>query len=231
MDVVSQRFRDWLTGRYQALLVALFLLMAVTPWLAAPALQAYVFEVALAGILLGALNTRARLHRGLVLLVMLAVLATGARILHRATENTAAALVGYGAHLVFFSTVIYGILRDVLKGGPVTADRIYGAVAAYVLLGLLWAFVYALIESVHPGSFLSMGVPIAGHQVLPTMIYFSLTTLTTVGYGDLVPAVGVARSYAMLEAVMGQLYLAVLISRLISLHVVHASAGDAGARP
>jgi hypothetical protein len=99
------------------------------------------------------------------------------------------------------------------KGKP-AVDRIIGAVVLYLLIGVNWAVAYALIDGVHPGSFTGGTGEALG---IRHWTYFSFVTLTTVGYGDIVPAARVARSMAMVEALVGQLYPAVILARLVSL--------------
>lgn len=116
------------------------------------------------------------------------------------------------------------ILADVMRAGRVTADKIYGAVCVYLLIGFVWGIVYAILEQLEPGSFTAPpetgGVSEHVARVM-RMRYFSLVTLTTVGFGDIVPRSAAARMFATLEAVMGQIYLAVLVARLVGLHIVH----------
>lgn len=105
------------------------------------------------------------------------------------------------------------ILTRVLKKGPVTFHRIQGAVAAYLLLGLTWAHAYGLIEYLMPGSFAGN---VVGSGRFSSWTYFSFVTLATLGYGDISPVHPVARSLATAETITGQLYLAILIARLVS---------------
>jgi hypothetical protein len=108
------------------------------------------------------------------------------------------------------------ILIQVVRSGPVTAARLQGAVAVYLLLGIAWASAYEVVEYVFPGAFSSAGAqPLSKDD----WVYFSFVTLTTVGYGDIVPVHRVARSLAIGEALTGQLYIAVLLARLVSLTV------------
>jgi Na+/H+-dicarboxylate symporter len=102
----------------------------------------------------------------------------------------------------------------------ITQDTIYGAICGYLLLALCWALVFSLIETMVPGSFAVLVTP-AGDQerVASLMFYYSFTSLTTLGYGDIVPISPVTRSFSTLEAVMGQLYLTVLVARLVGLHI------------
>jgi hypothetical protein len=126
--------------------------------------------------------------------------------------------------ILFFFYVITVILHRVLVAPEVTMDTLFGAIAAYLLIGVSWGMVYGLIEHLHPGSFrvaVASGKPIAW----PDFTFFSFVTLTSTGYGDMVPLTGYAKSLAILEAVVGVMYPAVLIGRLIGLS--QAGAGQA----
>ncbi len=112
------------------------------------------------------------------------------------------------------------VLWQVYRDGPVTSHRIQGAVAAYLLLSVIFAIAFDLLESVSPSSFLlpSSHTHI-GIRINPSFYYFSVVTLTTTGYGDITAVSPLARSLVMIEALIGQLYPAILIARLVSLHV------------
>jgi len=112
------------------------------------------------------------------------------------------------------------VLWQVYREGPVTGHRIRGAIAAYLLIGMSFAFAYAVIASLVPGSFhlpAWASQPVADRA--ETFLYFSLVTLTTAGYGDITAIDPFARSLATLEALIGQLYPAILIARLVSLQI------------
>ncbi|MGE5798896.1 MAG: ion channel [Syntrophaceae bacterium] len=114
------------------------------------------------------------------------------------------------------------VLWQVYREGPVTAHRIQGAVAGYLLLSMIFAFAYYLVETIQPGSFQMSS---AQDQVRSELVmdrsfyYFSVVTLTTTGYGDIIALGNSARTLVMMEALIGQLYTAILIARLVSLHV------------
>ncbi len=111
------------------------------------------------------------------------------------------------------------VLEHVFREGPITGDRIRGAIVAYMLLGLVWAFAYMLVEHAWPGA-LNLGPAGPGRPYAKqSLAYFSFITLTTVGYGDLTPVHPVARALAIAEALVGQLYPAILIGRLVSLQI------------
>ena len=122
--------------------------------------------------------------------------------------------------LMLFLAVVLG---QTLRRGPVTFHRLHGAVAAYLLLGILWAYAYALVALLAPVAFSG---PVSSADGPRAFFYFSFVTLTTVGYGDVLPVHPAARSLAALEAVTGPLYLAILIARLVSVAVGPGRAPD-----
>jgi hypothetical protein len=109
-----------------------------------------------------------------------------------------------------------GTLRAALRRGPVNAERIYAALSAYLLAGLVFGVIYWAYEQVWPGSFRIL----AGQQELSLsrLVYFSFVTLASLGYGDIIPMTDAARGMAILQVVSGQMYLAVLVARLVSLY-------------
>src|ERR1041385_1973010 len=128
--------------------------------------------------------------------------------------------------LVVLALFTTSILADVFRAGRVTADKIYGALCVYLLIGFAWGVLYAILDELDPGSFSTpqeTGAVTENVARVMRMRYFSLVTLTTVGFGDIVPRSPAARMFATLEAVMGQIYLAVLVARLVGLHIVHGT--------
>jgi hypothetical protein len=119
--------------------------------------------------------------------------------------------------VLFIGCFIVLILRQVLRAGPITPRRIQGSVAVYLLLGLLWAVLYESVELLRPGSF-RMGTQTGGAH-LPQLGYFSFTTLTTLGFGDILPVSPFARSLVVLEALVGQLFPVILIARLVAMEI------------
>jgi voltage-gated potassium channel len=129
-------------------------------------------------------------------------------------------------------TVAMLILVDVLAAKAIVFDMICGALCVFVLFGMCWANLFTLVERLAPGSFavdfgryhVDAGAdPLAAAGVFT---YYSFVTLTTVGYGDIVPASATARWLVWLEAVFGQFYMAVFVSRLIGLQVSPVAAED-----
>ncbi len=134
--------------------------------------------------------------------------------------------------ILFFLYIGGTILSYVLKAKRVTFDTICAALCSYLLLGVIFATLYSLLEFLDPGAFL------AGGEVIPEgdprafygtgagqALYFSFTTLTTLGYGDLTGGTAVAKNLSVLEAIIGQIYLVVLVARLVGLEISQSSAG------
>ncbi|MEW6531039.1 MAG: potassium channel family protein [Thermodesulfobacteriota bacterium] len=119
---------------------------------------------------------------------------------------------------IFTGTLIVLILMQVFREGPVNYHRIAGAVAAYLLMGVLWGSLYFLVDLASPGAFNFATVPPANeaHALAGQLVYFSFITLTSVGYGDILPAHPAVKTLAMLEAIVGQLFPAILVARLVA---------------
>src|SRR5215831_12581103 len=119
--------------------------------------------------------------------------------------------------IAFFSMLAAVILVQVFREGKINFHRIQGAVCVYLLLGVIWSGCYRLVIQFDPAAF-NLPVPV-DDTVLSQLVYFSFVTLTTVGYGDMTAVHSAARSLALLEALAGQLFPAVLIARLVSMEV------------
>lgn len=118
----------------------------------------------------------------------------------------------------FFAYVTLTALYRVLSGDKVTLDKLFGAAAVYLLMGLTWSVAYAVLELVHPGNFLIPSTSESGAMPWLNFIYYSFTTLTTLGYGEIHPITHQARSLSILEAATGVLYVAFLVARLVSMY-------------
>ena len=118
------------------------------------------------------------------------------------------------------SFTLWQLSRFVVRAGRVDSEVLCSGISIYLLAGLLWADLYLLTQSAIPGSF-STSAQLSGERELRPFdaVYFSLCTLTTASYGDIVPVSRHARSLASIESLCGVLYLAVLVSRLVSLYV------------
>jgi hypothetical protein len=176
-------------------------------------------DVWFAGVILAGASSLGwrRVTRGILVLGILLMLATlGLRLVARGFQARWTEAVAASASLVVLSLLVALILAQVFRDGPTPKDRLFGGVAAYLLLGLDWAEAYRLVDVLVPGSLHGVSWEPHGHN-LSTFVYFSLSTLTTAGYGDIVPLTLPARSLANMESLTGQLFPAILIARLVSM--------------
>ena len=120
----------------------------------------------------------------------------------------------------FFFYLIVLLLRMLVAADEITSNTLYGAVCVYLLLGMLWATLYGFINEMFPGSIFSGMLPDAyhHHKEINEFLYFSYTTLTTLGYGDITSVTPVGRLIAVFEAMTGQLFLAFLVARLVCIY-------------
>jgi hypothetical protein len=114
-----------------------------------------------------------------------------------------------------------GALRHALRAKRVDGEHVYGALSAYLIAGIFLGLLYFATDRFWPGSFVENGRVLAETEFrVYKAVYFSFVTLSTVGYGDIVPINHIVRGLAIFEAIAGQLYLAVMVARLVSLYSV-----------
>ena len=130
------------------------------------------------------------------------------------------------SHLFAFFVLTFAIaliIKNIFSNDAVTIDTIAESLCAYLLLGIAFAVIYGLIDTLQPGSFISSLngelVPFSGEGDGLNRIYFSFITLLTVGYGDIAPHTHAAKLTTIIEGFFGQVYLVVLIARLVGMHV------------
>lgn len=219
--------RRW---RYLILLIALLILLVVHPIVAGVGDSGPLFDALFALVMATMIFALARdkLWRVIacVVLVPAAVLSTGGHLL-ASSAQTATIAAGHAIGAVFFVAVAAKIVSSILVSHDLTLDSIFGALCGYLLLGVACALVYAMLYAGNPGSFQ------LGNQLAPQMAqadfsrhiftYYSFVTLTTVGYGDVIPLSISARTLSWVEAMTGQLYLAVLVAGVVSSLVARKS--------
>lgn len=126
---------------------------------------------------------------------------------------------------LFMGFVVWQVLADVLTGLRSSSERVFGSIAVYLLLGVLFAHVHAFVALVDRDAFaLSSGLAAElassdAWRATDIFTYFSFVTMSTLGYGDLTPVSAVARALAWIQAVVGQLYLAVTVAALVGIHI------------
>jgi hypothetical protein len=136
-----------------------------------------------------------------------------------------AAFIGFG--ILFIGFVIVNMLRYIMRASRVTAEVICAGISVYLLIALMWAMVYKLLGDIDPHSFYFASVPHAEQTMTnANSFYFSFATISSVGYGDITPVSKGARMFSVMEAITGLFFMAVLISRLVSLYSPKTSKPD-----
>lgn len=125
-------------------------------------------------------------------------------------------IADYALLMAFFGFSSVGLFTYLGKPGAITSGRVYASVSLYLMLGLFWFSLYSLTAVISPGSIVQMGAVLQTSVPRSGFLYFSLITLTTVGYGDIVPVSPAARVFSALEGATGVLYIAITVARLVA---------------
>lgn len=203
--------------------------------------------VALFVLMLSGLHAISQHRHQLFVGISLAVPAVALNLAGLTTDNLQLYIISQFVYLAFFIYLAFHILLWTLRQHDVDAETIYGAVSVYLLLALIWGIAYYCMALTNPGSFrfpdedelgelqttraavleeleegqaepLIEGWTQRANSASGTMMYYSFVTLTTLGYGDIYPVSDAARILGMLEATLGQLYLVILVARLVGLY-------------
>ncbi|MFV2007746.1 MAG: ion channel [Longimicrobiales bacterium] len=221
MSVADDRRLWGKGGIYHVLLASLLLLMALQPF--AELAGGLLLRFALAGLLFASIATAAYRRRLLIVSLVLGIPAVGFLFVPGRVPTVAGGFLAI-ATLVF---ICFVILRRIFKHPVVTSATVSASLVVYLAFGVVWAEAYRLVEHFHAGSFTGL----SGTGVIDVrrdLYYYSYVTLTTMGYGDIEPVSPEARSLAITEAVVGQLFLAVLVASLVGMHLAQRqSAADA----
>jgi hypothetical protein len=218
---------QWLSGRYTGLTIVLLVLSVSSIAIGQTDLRKVIDGVAFSVLLVLAIRIVGRRLR--VATVALVVPTLISHWIDHVSDSSVHRIVGLGLATVFLVFLTLIIMFAVFRDETVTFDTIFGAVCAYLLLGMTWGAAYALLVVISPDS-LSVspglahasgwGEPISAFT--PVLQYYSFTTLATLGYGDVSPLSPGARALSVMEGLSGQLYLAVLVARLVGIHTARA---------
>jgi hypothetical protein len=211
-------FHYWLAHRYSFLFYTLFLTLVTSPVLAAFGLdQTLVVAFVVISLVAALVGMRSR-HVSHVLLVLLFILlavriVAGSIDLHGVISISTVALVLLG--------FVAGIdtVRVAMNSNRVNSELLYAALSVYMLIGVLFAVLHCAVALASHGAY---SLPEGGVLNMHTGMYFSFATQTTLGFGDILPRSELARGLTMVQAIGGQLYLSVMVARLVSLYVSSA---------
>jgi Ion channel len=206
-------------GKFLYLFFAQVLLLAVSPFLVKPGLPLLLVRLfATAAFLTAVFAVSEKRAQWITALV----LGIGAGVLNAVSafrpdfQVTVPTLI---ITILFLAYTLVMLLRAVLRAETVTMDTIYGALSVYLLIAFVWGFAFMLLETLHPGALAMNSTRPPNHQIdWFDCMFYSFVTLTSLGYGDMIPVIPQSRSLSILEAVSGVMYVAILIARLVALY-------------
>ena len=212
-------FTDIRVGRFLFLFISMVLMFVLRPFLTERVGIAYLMEIFFFLVFLSAVYAVRQKKSVFIIALFLVLLTEILALLSYLKDIPSLDMLSniLGGLLLAYTAAI--IVHHLFTEDKITGDVIMGAICAYFLMGLVWALAYSTLEFFQPGSF---QMP-QGTVNQATFTYYSYVTLTTLGYGEITPISAPARSFALLEAMMGQLYLAVLIARLVGIHIAQSS--------
>lgn len=201
-------------------LIALVLFFVVSPFVELIPGGDLIVDMLMTLVLVMGVLAVGRSHRTLVWAVVLVLPAVAGKWVHHYWRELAPVeFFSLVAGLVFLVFLIWQFLHFILRAARVGSEVMCAGISIYLLLGLLWTFAYLLVARADPNAFAFNAGPASSHSMKGvTAFYFSFVTLTTVGYGDVTPVSNGARVLAVMEAMTGTLYVAVLITRLVALY-------------
>lgn len=170
-------------------------------------------------ILVAAVAAVERSKYSLAVAILLGLPALCFQILATASEQAGYWALCWSFGALFYAFTIARLLHYVLRKDVMTADKLYGAVAAYIMLAVFWAFMHGVLQYFYPGAYLLNGAP-QHLNMAADFVYFSFTALTSTGFGDITPAVIQSRYLTILESTTGVMYVAILIARLTGVYPV-----------
>jgi hypothetical protein len=199
-------------GRFGSLMWAIVLMILIRPFLeGAPGME-LVTDLFFLAIFVAGVHAARGGQYAYRFALLLAGVGLVARTAHRFSDAPTVNYLAEGCTALFLLHALLNIVAHIRGERQVTRDLIYAAVCAYLTMGVLWGYAYFFLEAAQPGSF-KAAEPMGGD--LLGFFYYSFVTLTSLGYGDIVAATRPARSLTIVEVVVGQLYLAILLGRLV----------------
>jgi hypothetical protein len=219
MTVEQQILRAPKQGKFFYLFLAQVLLLALFPYLDKPGLSTIFFRLLGAAAFLSGVYAVSNKRAQWITALILAVAAGGLNTLFVFRSDPKIAVPTLICTILFLVFTLVSLLRAVVRDDRVTHDTIYGALSVYLLMAIAWGAAYLLVVTVQPGAF-SMDPARHANHVMDWFdcMFYSFVTLTTIGYGDIVPVTAQARSLSILEAINGTLYMAVLVARFVGLY-------------
>ncbi len=194
--------------RFEILLVTLVVFLVLPSTLDSPKLQSILRTI----LLLVGLNVMQKMHRAFLIIALLAFLAAVSDWFSGDDNAGTSKLLAFILMMVFFITITYELFSQIIKSKEIKLNIIIAAFNGYLLLGLIFSFLYTLIEAFNPGSIKGLSPGVEGLQ---DILYFSYITQVTIGYGDISPVSQLAKNITVLQGLLGQFYLVVIMAILV----------------
>jgi len=211
-------------GRFLFLLLSMVLMFALRPFLESLVRISYLIDIFFFVIFLSAVYAVSQKKSTFIIALIMALLLEILIWLSHLTDISSFRIIGNILTILFIGYTATIILSYLFTEDEITGDVIMGAICVYFLIGFAWAFIFFTLELLQPGSF---QMPQDQGAKLSHFSYYSYVTLTTLGYGDFTPISAQARSLALLEAIMGQLYIAILVARMVGIHIAQGVSRNA----
>jgi hypothetical protein len=212
-------------GRFGILLVSILALLVVLPFVPKDGTGGTLIRVSWSAVILAGLLNASRKRKALWIALVIAIPTLALRWAASHYDLPAVKIAEPLSSALFMAFTAGVVLRSIFFEQRVTLDEILGGVIVYLLIGVTCGSLHHALELAHPGAYLLGDVTLTatssgtyGDLVL-TFVYYSFTTLTTLGYGDIRPVIPAARMLSSVEALVGQLYVAILIARLVGSHI------------
>lgn len=217
---LNPRWEQILEHRCFFLFAAMLIMLIAMPFLVGVPHGRLIIGVINITMLVTAVAAVGRSKFSLIFAFILAVPTLTFQVLALESGDAGHFALSWSFNATFYALTLARLLHYVLHRDVMTADKLYGAVAAYMLVAILWAFLDGVLQYFYPGAYAVGGTP----KVLDMgeLIYFSFTTLATVGFGDITPMLIQSRFLTILEMVTGVMYVAILIARLTGVYPVVA---------
>ena len=198
------------------LFIVILVLVAGAPLVEPTPTSRLMFNVVNLLVAISAVAVVGRTVFSFAIVLLIAALALGFQWLSIHSGDVEHLLTSWWLGTLLYAVTLAYLLKYVFHQDVMTADKLWGAGAAFLMTGVLWAYLYAIVEHYYPASFAVGGTP--ADLTMPAFVYFSFTVLTTTGFGDLTPLTRQARSLCVVEQITGALFLAILIARLTGVY-------------
>ena len=222
--ILSLWFQSFAKFRFLYLLVCILSYLILSPMLADFAAISLLADIFITWMLIASVLAVSQKKRYLFIGILLTLPMISSTWGHYLVRSRLVIILSDTFGIIFFGYTTIVILAYVIRERNISTNVIQAAILVYLLMAVTWSFGYSLLEEIHPESFSLVQGQLVDRRLI--FLYYSFVTITTLGYGDITPVTATASSLAIVEAVMGQIYIAVLVARLVGVHVAQTIKGD-----